>query len=173
MGPALFTQLLMPILEQTAKLNPQVRVVNVSSASERMARDGYQLAELKTTMSNRHTTARYCTSKLANIHYTSAFAERSKDVKFVSVHPGFAATNLGNNAAGPFLRAFLFAASPFASSVESAALAQIWTAVSPDVKPGEFYAPVAVPSTRSKASMDHGLQEMLWGWIQEELKGHV
>ncbi len=174
MGPALFTQLLLPILQHTAKLNHHTRVVNVSSASERMApSDVYPFAELKTNMANRHTTARYCTSKLANIHYTSAIAERSEDVKFVSVHPGMVATNLANNTTGFFLRAFIAASVPFSASAEKGALAQIWAAVSPDVKSGEFYAPVAVPSRRSKASRDRVLQERLWEWIQGELKGHL
>jgi NAD(P)-dependent dehydrogenase (short-subunit alcohol dehydrogenase family) len=174
MGPVLFTQLLIPILQRTAKLNPQTRVVNVSSASERVVpSDVYQLAELKTDMSNRHTTARYCTSKLANIHCTSALAERYEDVKFVSVHPGTVRTNLANNTTGFFLRAFIYASSPFSSSAETGALAQIWAAVSPDVKSGEYYAPVAVPSSRSKASRDRELGEKLWGWIEEELKGHL
>jgi len=142
MGPALFTQLLLPVLERTFKTNPQTHVVNVSSASERVAPgDVYQFADLKTNMPNRHTTARYCTSKLANIHYASAFAERSKDVKFISVHTGMVATNLANNTTGFFLRAFIYASSPFASSVEKGALAQIWASVSPDVETGEIYAP--------------------------------
>ncbi len=83
------------------------------------------------------------------------------------------ATNLANNSAGVFLRAFLFASAPFASSIKTGALAQIWAAVSPEAKTGEFYAPVAVPSSRSKASRDRELQEKLWNWIQDELSGHL
>ena len=66
MGHALLTQLLLPILTQTASIS-EVRVVTLSSASEAMApSDIYKFDELKSTMSNRSTQARYCISKIGN-----------------------------------------------------------------------------------------------------------
>lgn len=174
MGPALFTQLLMPTLQQTSKINPQTRVVNVTSGTERVApNDIYKFEELKTTMPNRHTTVRYGISKLAVIHYTCALAERCLNVKLISVHPGAAATNLSQNSVGIFLRGFLYLAWPFLPSAEKASLAQTWAAVSPDAKSGEYYGPVGRIEKGSKASRDRELQNELWNWIREELKPHL
>ncbi|KAI0113337.1 NAD(P)-binding protein [Daldinia grandis] len=174
MGPALFTQLLLPILRETSKINPQTRVVNLSSGTERLApKDAYPFNELKTTMSHRHTAMRYSLSKLADIHYTSALAERFTDVKCICVHPGAVATNLHANTTGVFLRPFLYAAALFTTSVEQGALSQIWAAVSPEAKSGEFYSPVGVPGKGSKASRNRELQENLWQWIQGELKDQL
>ncbi|KAH6989029.1 hypothetical protein BKA56DRAFT_727598 [Ilyonectria sp. MPI-CAGE-AT-0026] len=173
MGPALFSQLLLPVLQKTAQINSQTRVVMLSSASERVApSDVYQFAQLKTMMSNRNTTARYALSKLANVHYTTAMAERHQDVKFISVHPGMVATNLHHASTGMFLKPFLnVAVGLFATPVEQGALSQIWAAVSPDAKAGEFYGPIGLAGKGSKASKDREPQEKLFKWIQDELKG--
>jgi NAD(P)-dependent dehydrogenase (short-subunit alcohol dehydrogenase family) len=136
--------------------------------------DIYKFDEFKTPMPGRHTTARYCISKIADIHYTSALAERYREVKFISVHPGMVATNLHHNSSGFFLKLFLNTAiSAFATPVEKGALSQIWAAVSPDAKTGEFYSPVGLPGQGSKLSQDRTLREQLWQWIYEELKEHV
>ncbi|KAK6347663.1 hypothetical protein TWF718_005502 [Orbilia javanica] len=173
-GPALFTQLLQPILSKTAAINPETRVVNVSSASERVApSDIYKFDELRTTSPERHTTARYATSKIANVHYTLALAERSKDVKFITVHPGMVATNLHHEASGFFLKTFLNTAIYFATPVEKGAYNQIWAATSPDAQNGGCYAPTGLSWKRSKASQDHELQEKLWNWTQKELSTHI
>ncbi|KAH8897720.1 NAD(P)-binding protein [Thozetella sp. PMI_491] len=174
-GPALFTQLLLPVIQQTATINPEARVVNLSSASERLApRDIYKFEELKTTMANRNTTARYCISKLANIHYSSALARNCKGVKIVSVHPGMVATNLHHNSTGFFLKPFLnIAVNAFATPVEKGAISQIWAAVSPDAKTGEFYSPVGIPGKGSKAIRNQNLESQLWDWIQGEIKDYL
>ncbi|KAH6895898.1 hypothetical protein B0T10DRAFT_558069 [Thelonectria olida] len=175
MGPALFTQLLLPIMQKTARSNPQARAVLLSSASEKVApSDAYKLEELKTTMSNRHTTARYSLSKLANVHYTTALAERHPDVKLISVHPGMVATNLHHNSTGRFLKPFLnMAVNCFATPVEKGALSQIWASVSPDAKTGGFYGPIGVVWDGSKACRNRELQEKVFAWIQEELKPYL
>lgn len=96
LGPALFAELLLPLVQRTAKINPQARVVMLSSTLENVApSDIYQFEELKTTIPHRNTTARYTQSKLAVIHYASAMAERHSDVKIISVYPGMVSTNLG------------------------------------------------------------------------------
>ncbi|KAF3005259.1 hypothetical protein E8E14_005746 [Neopestalotiopsis sp. 37M] len=170
MGPALFTLLLLPLLQQTAKLNPQTRVVNLSSASEKVApSDLYPFAELKTPMSSRHTTARYTMSKIACVHYTSALAQLYKEPKFISVHPGMVATNLHHNSTGIFLKPFLNAAIYFATPVEKGARSQLWAAVSPDARSGEFYGPVGVLDQGSKNSKQPELIDQLWDWMKQEL----
>ncbi|KAL1881804.1 hypothetical protein Daus18300_000857 [Diaporthe australafricana] len=174
LGPALFTQLLLPLVQRTGKINPQARVVMLFSASENVApSDVYQFEELKTTISHRNTTARYTQSKLAVTHYASAMAERHSDVKIIPVHPGMVSTNLHHNSTGLFLRPFLYAAICFATPVEKGALSQIWASVSPDAKSGEYYGPIGLAGKGSKASKNHDLQEKLYKWVQEQLTPYL
>lgn len=170
-GPALFTELLLPIMRETAKINPQTRVMMLSSAAHVWApSDVYKVDEFKTKMSNRATTERYTTSKLADLHYAKALAEREPQVKIIPVHPGMVATNLHHASEGLFLRPFLFtAAKLFATPVEKGALSQIWAAVSPDAKSGQYYGPVGKAECGSKASQNHDLQERLYAYVQSEL----
>lgn len=170
-GPALITKLLLPIMRETAKINPQTRVVMLSSAAHVWApSDIYKVSEFKTKMSNRATTEKYTTSKLADLHYAKALAEREPQVKIIPVHPGMVATNLHHASEGFFLRPFLFtAAKLFATPVEKGALSQIWAAVSPDAKSGQYYGPVGKAECGSKASQNHGLQEQLYAYVQSEL----
>ncbi|KAE8381493.1 short chain dehydrogenase [Aspergillus bertholletiae] len=175
MGHALLTKLLLPIIQQTAQINPEARVVTLSSASEAMApSDIYKFNELKTTMSDRSTQARYCISKIGNAHYSAAMARHCTDVKFVCVHPGMVDTNLHVQSSGVFLRAFLYTAIYlFATPLDKGAHSQIWASVSPDAKSGEFYAPVGQPGKGSKRSRSEELSETLFHWIQEELRRHL
>lgn len=175
MGHALLTQLLLPTLQQTAKINPETRVVTLSSAAESMApSDIYKFDELKTTMSDRSTQARYSISKIGNVHYSAAMARQYQDVKFVCVHPGMVATNLHHESSGFFLRAFLYTAIwAFATPPEKGALGQIWAAVSPNAKSGEYYFPVGKPGKGSKQSQNQELSEELFQWVQEEIGPHI
>lgn len=175
MGPALFTQLLLPTVRETVKLNPQARVVMLASAAHARAPNNvYKFDELKTPAENWHTTERYTTSKLADIHYAKALAEREKEVKIIPVHPGMVATNLHHASTGFFLRPFLNTAiSLFATPVEKGALSQVWAAVNPEAESGQYYGPVAKAEAGSKLCQDRGLQEEVFKWIQSELEGHV
>lgn len=175
MGPALFTQLLLPILRDTAKAAGQARVVMLSSAAHAQApSDSYPFEELKTPMQGRHPTARYTMSKLADLHYTKALSEREKEVQIVPVHPGMVSTNLHHASTGTFLKLFLYSAiNLFAAPVEKGALSQIWAAVSRDAKSGQYYGPVGKAEPGSKLSRNYELQEKLYKWIQRELQGHV
>ena len=136
--------------------------------------DMYKFDEFRTTMGNRHTTARYTTSKLANIHYAKALAEREKRVKIIPVHPGMVATNLHQGATGRFLRPFLYTFGYLlATPVAKGALSQIFTAVSPDAKNGQYYGPIGKEESGSKLAQDRGRQEKLFKYVEEQLAGHV
>lgn len=175
MGTALFTQLLLPVLRKTAKINPQTRAVILCSAAHAQApSDSYHFDQLKTDMKSKHTTARYTASKLGDIHYAKALAEREKDVRIIPVHPGMVATNLHHASTGTFLKPFLnVAVRLFATPVEQGALSQIWAAVSPDAKSGQYYGPIGKAETGSKLAQDSALQKKLFSWVQAEFKGHV
>ncbi|KAE8168587.1 short chain dehydrogenase [Aspergillus tamarii] len=175
LGPALFTQLLMPSLRKTATINRQTRMVMLSSAAHaRAPSDIYKFDELRTTVSHRHTTERYTISKLANLHYARALAEREADVKIIPVHPGMVATNLHHSSTGTFLKPFLNVAICLAATpVEKGALSQIFAAVSPEAKSGQYYGPIGKEESGSRLSQNHHLQEELFHWIQGELEGHT
>jgi NAD(P)-dependent dehydrogenase (short-subunit alcohol dehydrogenase family) len=170
-GPALFTHILLPLMRETAKINHETRMVMLSSAAHAMAPgDIYKISEFRTKMSNRRTTQRYTISKLADLHYAKALAEREPNVKIVPVHPGMVATNLHHASAGLILRPFLFTAGTlFATPVEKGALSQIWAAVSPDAKSGQYYGPVGKAEPGSKASQNRHLQEQLYEYVQNEI----
>lgn len=174
-GTALFTQLLLPRIRDAAKTNPQARVVILSSSAHVQApSDSYVFEELKTNMRNRHTTARYTMSKLANIHYAKALSERENTVMVIPVHPGMVATNLNHASTGTFLKPFLnVAICLFATPVEKGALSQLWTAVSPDARSGQYYGPVGKAETGSRLAQDQELQERLFKWVQIGLEGHA
>jgi NAD(P)-dependent dehydrogenase (short-subunit alcohol dehydrogenase family) len=175
LGTALFTKLLLPKLRQTAKINPQTRAVILCSASHSQTpSDVYDFDGLKTDMKDKHTTVRYTTSKLADIHYAKALAEREKAVRIIPVHPGVVATDLHHESTGTFLRPFLFVAiCLFATNVEKGALSQIWVAVSPDAKSGQYYGPIGKAEEGSQLAQDHALRERLFKWVQGELKVSV
>jgi NAD(P)-dependent dehydrogenase (short-subunit alcohol dehydrogenase family) len=175
MGPALFTQLLLPTLRNTAKSHGRARVVIVSSSAHAQApSDSYVFEELKTTMSHRHTVARYTTTKLADHHYFKALSEREKEVEIISVCPGLVSTNLHHSSTGLFLKPLLYTVvALFAGPVEKGALSQIWTAVSPDAKSGQFYVPVGKAEPGSKLYQTRELQEKLYAWVQRELEPHI
>ncbi|KAF3922369.1 hypothetical protein AA313_de0202088 [Arthrobotrys entomopaga] len=174
-GHALLTQLLLPLLQQTAKINPETRVVTVSSGMASMApSDIYKPDELKTTMSDRSPTARYAISKVANIHYSLAMAERHKDVKFIVLHPGAVQSNLRQNVSGFWMSLFMTSiVDHLVTPVEKGVLTQLWAAVSPDAKNGGVYKPTALPWKSSNLSLDRKLQDQLWNWTQEQFIGHV
>ncbi|KAF5591748.1 short-chain dehydrogenase reductase [Fusarium pseudocircinatum] len=176
LGTALLTQLLLPILRSTVRVNPQTRVVVVCSAAHaRAPKDAYDnFQEFQTTAAHRHTTARYTISKLADIHFAKALSERVQDLKIIPVHPGMVATNLHDASTGFFLKPFLnIAIGLFATPPEKGALSQIWASVSSDAKSGEYYGPVGKAEAGSNLAQNHGLQEKVFHYIQTQLKGHV
>ncbi|KAM0257916.1 hypothetical protein ACHAPA_011518 [Fusarium lateritium] len=174
LGPALFTHLLLPTLRTTAKINKQTGMIMLCSAAHSQApKNIYDFDEFRTTMHNRATTQRYTISKLANIHYAKALAESEKTLKIIPVHPGMVSTNLHHESTGFFLKPFLNAAVYFATPVEKGALSQIYAAVSPDAKSGQYYGPIGKAESGSKLAQDHELQAKLFKYVQSELKKHI
>jgi NAD(P)-dependent dehydrogenase (short-subunit alcohol dehydrogenase family) len=113
-------------------------------------------------MEERHMTARYTTSKLANIQQAKALAERVKEIRVVPIHPGVVATNLHHAATGTFLKPFLtVTGSLFANKIEEGAVSHIWAAVSPDAKSGQYYGPVGKAEKGSQLAQDRALRRVI------------
>ncbi|CRG83590.1 putative oxidoreductase C736,13 [Talaromyces islandicus] len=151
LGPALLTQLLLPTLCNTAKVNSQARLVMLSSAAHARA-----------------------PRELVNLHYAKALAERESRIKIIPVHPGMVATNLHHASTGTFLKPFLSTAIFLVGTpVAKGALSQIFAAVSPDAKHGQYYGLIGKPEPGSKLAQNHDLQEKVFKFIQSELSSHV
>jgi NAD(P)-dependent dehydrogenase (short-subunit alcohol dehydrogenase family) len=179
MGHALLTKLLLPTLKATAANAPpqSVRVVVLSSLAEKYAtpKTTYQFAKLKTNWSDVSTSARYSVSKIANIHYASELARRNPELRVVSVHPGVVSTNLmsGPVKTYPWLRPIRPIFAFFMTSVPDGTKNQLWAAVSPDAKSGEFYYPVGLTNKGSDLSKNSKLALELWDWTEKELAAHL
>lgn len=176
LGHALLTKLLLPVLQKTAETEKDVRIINLSSSAHTWGpKDGLVLKDATTEMRGYWTRTRYGHSKLANILYTRELARRYPLIKSVAVHPGIVGTNLvsGAIASYPYAGWLLRRLVPIvAVSVQEGALNQLWASVSPDVKSGHFYYPVAKDFTGSKFVQDDAKARELWEWTENELKKH-
>lgn len=177
MGHALLTRQLLPLLQKTAK-EPfsDVRIINLSSAGHAMAVDeGIKFDELRTSMTSLYPLRLYGSSKLANVLYTRALAQRYPDILSVSINPGRVDTNLGSNLRedGGLLYRFSqvmdFLVKPL--SVQAGALNQIWAATwkRSEVVNGAYYVPAGKEDQGSKLSRDTKLRDRLWDWTEEQL----
>ncbi|KAK2688866.1 hypothetical protein QWA68_012128 [Fusarium oxysporum] len=177
MGHAFLTHLLLPTLEETTKTNPDVRIVFVSSMGESISpKNPYQFDQFKTTMSSFSTQSRYGISKLANVHYAAALAERYPKIKVTSIHPGVVHTNL----TAPIISSSLIIGmitrlvmSLIAVDSAKGALNQLWAMTDPKAESGVFYHPVGVTGKGSKLSQDKDAREKLWEWTQQEIRQHL
>jgi NAD(P)-dependent dehydrogenase (short-subunit alcohol dehydrogenase family) len=148
MGPALFTRLLLPVLQQTAALpDSDVRVIDVSSEAFRQAPpEGILLAKVKTDLSNIGSFARYGQSKLAGYYHTYNLAQQVDGILFVALHPGAVNTGILDNLRKrrPYVGAVLAVlAGWLLTNVHQGARAQLWASTAPkkDIRNGAFYNP--------------------------------
>lgn len=175
-GHAYFTQLLLPLLLNTASTSPasSVRIINVSSIAHGRApsQTGLVLSEVKTDMSNYHTFTRYAQSKLANILFTKKLAQLYPSITSVSAHPGFVDTEINRSKAGGAKWLSLLIRNIVGwvgLSVEDGAKTQLWCAAAA-VQNGAYYEPIGVQKPGSKFAQDEALREKLWEWTEKELK---
>ncbi|KAI9167846.1 Short-chain dehydrogenase/reductase [Paramyrothecium foliicola] len=148
LGHAFITHLLLPVLQATSRIGVDVRVINVSSASEALlGKKQYDFEVFKTELRDESTQTRYYLSKLAQVYYSQVAAERYSDIKFICIHPGSDTT-----------------------MPEKGALNQIWASVSLDAISGEFYCSVGVAVKGLKFNENKQVAEALWSWTQEEIE---
>ena len=158
LGPFLLTNLLLPLIEQSAP----GRVVNVASRAHQR---GVLDLESVAGDGSRHNDMRsYSHSKLANVMFTLALAQRleSHDVTCNCLHPGVVATNIipqGNwlGIAGKLLK-------PFMLSEERGAETSLFLALSDEVtgQSGGYYDEHKRLKQPSETAGDRDSQEYLW-----------
>ncbi|KAL9527574.1 hypothetical protein SMMN14_08658 [Sphaerulina musiva] len=198
-GHALLVKLLTPLLLQTAAPaaaaaeeqteKKDVRIIWDSSLAHRgHPACGIDFSKLKTDMADivprplqsaAGPWIRYAQSKLANMIYARAFAHHYPQITSVSLHPGVSATGLiGGLSMGQ--KAFMYATSwPIMIPAYMCAWNQQWAATAPlgsgerQVESGTFYMPVGKKGETSAKGRDKGLEQKLWEWTEEELKGQT
>ena len=174
MGPALFTRLLLPLLQKTSQNGgSDVRVVNLSSELYRQAPAGGLLLEkAKTTLSDISSLERYGQSKLADFYGTLNLARKYSGIKFVAVHPGVVKTGLFDDLKRrrPYLGALVgFLSNLLLTDVHNGARTQLWAATSPVPRSGGFYNP-SQKEYESSMLKDEELAKRLQDWTEAEFR---
>lgn len=173
-GHFYLTTQLLPLLNRTASMGGDVRVVALAS-------DAYNLApsSLDTIFSTDRLVAtspwsRYGASKAANIMFTAELARRYPALTAVSLHPGIIMTELHApgqeswTAMGWFLKVM----SPLiAQDVPHGAYTQLWaaTADKEGVKSGAYHTPVG-KAKQNKWTKDREAGRRCWEWTEKEIE---
>ena len=183
MGHAALVKLLLPILQRTAETTGDARIIWNTSLGYKAA-STIQFDRLKSPNSYPSPIGvmgewlRYGQSKLANLLYARAFAQRYPTITSVAVHPGVSYTGLVESL-GLFNRMFVYATTARTNiSSEECAFNQQWAATAVKAKgeraveSGVYYEPVGVEGELTKAGADDNLATKLWDWTQKELAEH-
>lgn len=129
LGPFLLTNLLLPLLRRTAATSAsgRVRVINTSSDASEMI-EGMNWDDLQ-SLENYTPGAAYCSSKLANVLFARALAQRLGDEGVIAhaVHPGTIDSNFMSHV-GESTRAYMATLDKI--SPEEGARALVWLATS-------------------------------------------
>ena len=166
------TQLLMPVLTQTAATTP-VRVIAVSSYAYSMhAYIDYR--HLPDPKPSHYSAWRwYGQSKWANILFANELNRRyaAQGITAYSLHPGVIATSLYRSA-GMGGVAFKTITYPWSKSVQQGASTAVYAATSADVRgkgEGQYLENNAVVPSVMKGAKP-GEAERLWAWTEELIK---
>lgn len=172
---ALFSKLFTPLLQVTAKVHGEARIVNLSSAGYAMHNTPLVFNDLKTTQENigmlgLNQWTRYGQGKFAQVLYASEYAKRYPDIIAVAIHPGVVHTNLVEGL--PLWDRMFVKVMTFGQAVKlgEGAYNSCWAATAHEVKSGNVYWPVGVQKERTKAASDEKVWKELWEWTEGELE---
>jgi NAD(P)-dependent dehydrogenase (short-subunit alcohol dehydrogenase family) len=158
LAPFLLTNLLLDVLKASAP----ARIVNVSSAAQA---SGYiQMDDLQAEKLYRPMRT-YPQSKLAVLLFTYELARRLQGTGVTAncLHPGFVATNFGQNGTGPAVRLLVKLIGSFGTSPQEGAKTSIYLASSPEVEGvTDKYFVKSIPKRSASISYDESLQRQLW-----------
>ncbi|KAH7154666.1 short-chain dehydrogenase/reductase [Fusarium sp. MPI-SDFR-AT-0072] len=173
LGHALLAKLLLPVLIRTAEPGRDVRVIVTSSYSHRNAPSGrVDFNTLKTDAKDLPTLKRYAQSKLANILFARALAEKYPQLTALAIHPGACRTNLVLGVTEPSLLDRIVGFFVY-QPVEIVAKHHVWAAVTQDLESGEYYEPLGISGQGRPEARDKDLALKLWNWTEHELKLHA
>ncbi|KAJ3073132.1 hypothetical protein HDU98_002168 [Podochytrium sp. JEL0797] len=181
LGHFYLTHLLLPVLEKTARANPNdsIRIVNLSSL-------GHWFTPLKgidfkhiNDPSAYNAWLWYGQSKLANLLFSNQLQKRINtstgltNVYVNAVHPGAVSTNLATNSAYISTLAALGLMEVIGLSPANGALTQLYCATSGEIVlkgfKGRYFVPTAAVQFSSFHGRDEKLAEELWDWSVDVL----
>ena len=156
LAPFLLTNVLLDVIKASAPS----RIINVSS-------DAHEAGHINMDdlQSAKKYMRAYGQSKLALVLFTYELARRMQGtgVTATCLHPGFVATNFGQNGTGPIGRSVMNVISRFGMSPEEGAKTSIFLATSPQVKgvTGKYFVK-SIPKRSAPITYDVTLQRQLW-----------
>lgn len=144
------------------KVSAPSRIINVSSAAHEGAELDFNDLEGRRRYSG---WTQYQRTKLCNIYFTYALAKRLEGtgVTVNCLHPGFVASNFGNNNKGLFRGLFGVAKAVAAVNVHEGAKTSVHLAAAPELAgvTGQYFEKCA-PKRSSDKSYDEAAAERLW-----------
>jgi len=153
--------LLTNILLEKLKASAPARIVNVSSESHQA---GYIIMD-DLQSEKKYKFKAYGQSKLALVLFTYELARmlQGTSVNANCLHPGFVATNFGQNGAGSVGRGIVKLISRLGISPEEGAKTSIYLASSPEIEgvTGKYFIK-SIPVRSAPISYDETLQRQLW-----------
>ncbi|KAJ5219497.1 hypothetical protein N7468_008701 [Penicillium chermesinum] len=150
-GHALFTKLLLPVLEKTAAMpDADVRIVSLSSHGHVYApKEGVLFDTLRTDGESLGAYGRYGQSKLAIILWTRQMARNPWVIRVLG--------KVANKVVTP---------------VDQGVRNQLWASVAKEVKSGEYYEPIGIGGPQTPKGEDDVLALKVWEWTEKELQGY-
>ncbi len=153
--------LLTNILLEKLKASAPARIVNVSSESHQA---GYIIMD-DLQSEKKYKFKAYGQSKLALVLFTYELARMLQGTSVTAncLHPGFVATNFGQNGAGSVGRGIVKLISRLGISPEEGAKTSIYLASSPEIEgvTGKYFIK-SIPVRSAPISYDETLQRQLW-----------
>jgi len=178
LGHYLFTNLLLPMIESTAKETGHPgRVVEVSSIMHVLSGDPiihFETLKDGPARKRMRADALYSQSKSGNILVTKARARANKDkpILFITLNPGGIRTELLRHAPSNLIWNWV---RMFLKPVSFGALTQLWAATMPEAEKynGAFLIPWARVGTPRPNHENEELQDQLVHWLEGEIKPYL
>lgn len=179
LGHALLIKRLLPLLQATAEVHGDARIITLTSIAHKMhPRSGIHFSSLKTKQENLGTMAgaswaRYGQSKLSNMLYADELARRYPSITSVPIHPGIVKTELVTRhlSFGKRLGMMISNVGKKEVGPVEGAMNQIWAATAASgLRSGTYYIPVGVEGKREKMGNNRELAKELWEWTERELE---
>ena len=179
LGHALLTQLLMPLLVETAALpDTDVRIVSMSSAAHKLfaSKQGVIFDELKSPMTSHGSPELYGQTNLCKTLFAAELAKRYPQITSSSMHPGTVKSNIWSHETTLNVLLSWLVIKPLvyltAVSNEEGAKNQLWCGTSKEVENGRYYEPVGKVGKDGPLSRNMDLARKLWEWTDGELKAN-
>ncbi|PYH45331.1 putative short-chain dehydrogenase/reductase family protein [Aspergillus saccharolyticus JOP 1030-1] len=172
-GHFLLTTLLLPVMQKTLALSPDVRVVSLSSAANVGAPPFEVMTSASALAETPHLVA-YCASKAANILFAAELARRYPEILAVSVHPGAVASDLYDHTMDRnwfFRLGVNIIKTGFCRSLRTGALNQLWAAGAKReaLINGAYYVPIGVHASGNPYASDVEMGKRLWEWTEQQI----